>query len=169
MMWMETAKPIYEQAKMFATGVLQAYPGKLLCYNLSPSFNWDTAGMTESDMKDFISRLAHLGFVWQFITLAGFHIDSLATDRFARSFVNDGMLSYVRDVQRMEREEGVETLAHQKWSGAGYMDLLLHTVTKGSSATAAMGNGVTEADFHKKIPLAAVNNLSHDISKMVAK
>ena len=156
MIWMETAKPIYEQAKVFAKEILNAYPNKLLCYNLSPSFNWDTAGMSEDDMRRFIGRLSALGFVWQFITLAGFHLNSLAVDRFAREFVTDGMLAYVRNIQRKEREENVETLAHQKWSGAGYMDLMLLTVTNGNAATTAMSKGVTEADFEISNPTLAV-------------
>lgn len=169
MMWMETAKPIYDQAKLFATGLLKEFPDKLLCYNLSPSFNWDAAGMSELDMKEFIQKLSHLGFVWQFITVGGFHIDSLATDRFSRSFMEEGMLAYVRDVQRMERDETVETLAHQKWSGAEYMDSMLKTVISGISATTAMGKGVTETQFQipKSIAVAAVNNLADDIHKVL--
>lgn len=147
MLWMETASPVYGQAEAFAKGVQAEHPGKLLCYNLSPSFNWDAAGMSEDDMLQFTGRLSRLGFVWQFITLAGFHLDGLGADRFARSFVELGMLAYVRDVQRREREEGVETLAHQKWSGAAYTDQMLQTVARGLAATAAMGKGVTEAGF----------------------
>lgn len=149
MLWMETAKPIYSQVEMFAKGVQKKYPKKLLCYNLSPSFNWDAAGMTESEMAAFIGKLSQLGFVWQFITLAGFHLNSLATDHFARLFPREGMLAYVRDIQRKERELGVETLEHQKWSGAGYMDRVLSIVTKGQSSTTAMGKGSTEAQFRQ--------------------
>lgn len=79
MLWMETKKPILSQAEQFAKGVLAASPHSLLCYNLSPSFNWDAAGLTDSDMLTFIEKLGKLGFVWQFITLAGLHANALAT------------------------------------------------------------------------------------------
>lgn len=159
-LWMETAKPIYSQAEAFAKGIRAVYPEKLLCYNLSPSFNWDAAGMGEDEMQSFIERLSRLGFVWQFVTLAGFHLDALATDRFARAFTHEGMLAYVRDIQRAERQESVETLAHQKWSGAGYMDKLLMAVTNGSAATAAMGTGVTEMQFGGETNGTAIDKLS---------
>lgn len=146
-LWMETAKPIYSQAEAFAKGIHAVYSEKLLCYNLSPSFNWEAAGMSEDEISSFIKRLGRLGFVWQFVTLAGFHLDALATDRFARAFTQEGMLAYARDIQRAEQQESVETLSHQKWSGAGYMDKLLMAVTNGSATTAAMGTGVTEVQF----------------------
>lgn len=68
---METKKPIYNQALQFSRGIHAAYPGKFLAYNLSPSFNWDAAGMSDDEIKNFISELGKLGFVWQFITLGG--------------------------------------------------------------------------------------------------
>ena len=162
MLWMETAKPIYEQAAFFANGIKEEFPDKLLCYNLSPSFNWDASGMDEKEMGSFIHRLSQLGFVWQFITLAGFHLNSLATDLFARDFVKRGMLAYVDGIQRREREEGVETLAHQKWSGAGYYDQMLQTVTGGQATTAAMGSAATENQFVK--PKILRGN-SHSVQK----
>ena len=68
---METKKPVYAQAAEFAQGVHAALPGKMLAYNLSPSFNWDAAGMTDAQIQTFIEDLGKIGFVWQFITLAG--------------------------------------------------------------------------------------------------
>lgn len=147
MLWMESAGPHFNQARDFAEGVKAHYPDILLAYNLSPSFNWDAANMTEMQMQNFIPDLAKLGYVWQFITLAGFHGNSLITDMFAKDFVNRGMLAYVQNIQRQERVHGIETLAHQKWSGANYFDHFLKTVQGGFSATAAMGKGVTEEQF----------------------
>lgn len=146
-LWMETARPDYDQAKRFADGVKVAIPEILLSYNLSPSFNWDAAGLSELQMRNFIPELAKLGFVWQFITLAGFHANALAIATFAREFVDKGMLGYVQNVQRQERDNEVDTLAHQKWSGAAYYDAFLKTVQGGFSATAAMDKGVTEEQF----------------------
>lgn len=108
MLWMETKKPILSQAEQFSKGVLSASPHSLLCYNLSPSFNWygkniwnsihwfshasdqilfisylfrDAAGLTDDDIKTFIGKLGKLGFVWQFITLGGLHANALATGK----------------------------------------------------------------------------------------
>ncbi|KAF1804563.1 isocitrate lyase [Mucor lusitanicus] len=147
MLWMETKKPILSQAEQFSKGVLAASPESLLCYNLSPSFNWDAAGLTDKDMGSYIQNLGRLGFVWQFITLGGLHANALATATFAKSFKESGMYGYVSNVQRKEREHGVDVLQHQKWSGATYVDELMKVVTGGMSATAAMGKGVTEDQF----------------------
>jgi len=147
LIWMETAKPDYQQAKEFAMGMKAKVPHQMLAYNQSPSFNWDAANMTDKEFEEYIPKLAELGFVWQFITLAGFHADALITDKFARAYSQEGMLAYVRDIQRQERVHGVETLAHQMWSGASYYDQILQTVSGGYSSTAAMGHGVTEDQF----------------------
>lgn len=147
MLWMETAMPDYAQARHFVEGVKAHYPEMLFAYNLSPSFNWDAAGLSDKNMSSFIRDLAHLGFAWQFITLAGFHANALAIDSLASNFLKTGMLAYVSKVQRQERALGVETLAHQKWSGANYYDAFLKAVQGGIASTAAMGKGVTEEQF----------------------
>ena len=97
-------------------------------------------------METYIHDLGKLGFCWQFITLAGFHVDALGTDTFAKDFAQRGMRAYVERVQRQERTHGVETLTHQQWSGAGYIDAQLATLDS-TSSTLAMGTGVTEAQF----------------------
>jgi len=146
LIWMETATPSLKDAKKFADAVKAHNPNQMLAYNLSPSFNWDDAGMTDGELATFVKDLGKLGYVWQFITLAGFHADALATDNFAKDFKNRGMLGYVEGIQREERKNGVETLTHQKWSGAALIDAQLSTVQSASS-TLAMGAGVTEAQF----------------------
>mmetsp|Transcript_12754 Transcript_12754/g.30014 ORF Transcript_12754/g.30014 Transcript_12754/m.30014 type:complete len:574 (-) Transcript_12754:255-1976(-) len=147
--WMETAEPCLADAKRFAEGVHAVYPGQMLCYNLSPSFNWDTTGMDDLGLEKFIGELGKLGFCWQFITLAGFHLDALACDTFAKDFAQRGMRAYVAGIQREERKRGVETLTHQQWSGASLVDAQLATLDK-SSSTLAMGAGVTEAQFEER-------------------
>lgn len=146
MVWMETKLPIYEQAKEFAEGVKEIYPNKWLSYNLSPSFNWNSA-MTPEEQETYIPRLSKLGYVWQFITLAGLHTTALAVDNFARDFAQIGMRAYGQNVQAKEIETGVEVVKHQKWSGAEYVDSIVKLVTGGVSSTAAMGAGVTESQF----------------------
>ncbi|KAH9316143.1 hypothetical protein KI387_024770, partial [Taxus chinensis] len=147
LIWMETSSPDLAECKEFALGVKSKHPEIMLAYNLSPSFNWDAARMSDEQMQNFIPQIAQLGFCWQFITLAGFHADALVIDTFSRDFSQRGMLAYVQQIQRQERMNGVDTLAHQKWSGANYYDSLLKTVQGGISATAAMGKGVTEDQF----------------------
>jgi isocitrate lyase len=148
--WMETGKPILSQATKFATEVRGAVPHQMLAYNLSPSFNWDNSGMTDAQMETFIWDLAKLGFCWQFITLAGFHCDALSIDLFARDYAKRGAAAYVQLIQRKERENGVETLTHQKWSGSEIVDEMGTIVSGGFSSTGIMSAGVTEDDFAKK-------------------
>lgn len=146
LIWMESARPDYEQAKEFAEGVKSAYPDQWLSYNLSPSFNWNLA-MAPDEQETYIKRLSKLGYVWQFITLAGLHTSALAVDNFARDFAKFGMKAYGQNIQTKEIESGVEVVKHQKWSGAELVDNILKMTTGGVSSTAAMGKGVTEDQF----------------------
>ncbi|KAK9719598.1 isocitrate lyase 1 [Basidiobolus ranarum] len=148
LLWMETKKPILQEAKQFAEGVHRKFPHAKLAYNLSPSFNWDAAGMSDHQIRSFISDLGRTGYCWQFITVAGFHCDALSTDLFARDFAQRGMLAYVEGIQRKERQYSVDTLQHQKWSGAHYYDGLISLVSGGTASTSAMGVGATEEQFH---------------------
>eukprot|EP00903_Cladosiphon_okamuranus_P014471 g13424.t1 len=147
LLWMETAKPNIPEARAFAEGVHAAVPHQKLAYNLSPSFNWDAAGMSKQEMASFNRELGRLGFVWQFITLAGFHSDGLIVSRLAKEYGKHGVIKYVELVQRPERNEQVDILTHQKWSGANLMDKQVNTATGGLASTSAMGEGVTESQF----------------------
>jgi len=151
--WMETGKPTISQSKIFAEDVLAACPNLMLAYNNSPSFNWDAAGMSDDEMETFIWDLGKMGYCWQFITLAGFHMDALGISLFARQYREKGMRAYVNMIQRQEREHGVETLTHQKWSGSELVDAYLNTITGGTASTAIMGAGVTETQFGAKSKL----------------
>ncbi|KAJ8749320.1 hypothetical protein K2173_018803 [Erythroxylum novogranatense] len=147
LIWMETVSPDWVEFTTFAEEVKAMHPGIMLAYNLSPSFNWDASGMTDDQMRDFIPWIARLGYCLQFITLAGFHADALVIDTFAREFARRGMLAYVERIQREERNNGVDTLQHQKWSGANFYDRYLKTVQGGIASTTSMGKGVTEEQF----------------------
>eukprot|EP00004_Rigifila_ramosa_P026233 TRINITY_DN807_c0_g1_i1.p1 TRINITY_DN807_c0_g1~~TRINITY_DN807_c0_g1_i1.p1 ORF type:complete len:549 (+),score=125.77 TRINITY_DN807_c0_g1_i1:23-1648(+) len=144
--WMETKTPKLSEAVEFAEGVHKVFPHQKLAYNLSPSFNWDACGMNDQQIQDFIDELGKLGYCWQFITLAGFHGDALVIDTFARDYAKRKMLAYVERIQREERRHGVETLTHQKWSGAEYVDRAISIVTGGGSSTMAMHHA-TESQF----------------------
>lgn len=147
LIWMETAIPEVQEARKFSEGVHKYYPEQKLAYNLSPSFNWDASGMTDAQLSSFNDDLGKLGYVWQFITLAGFHSNGLVITKLARSFGDEGMLAYVRDIQRQERDHQIELLTHQKWSGAELVDQMVNVASGGVSSTAAMGAGHTEAQF----------------------
>jgi len=144
---METAKPILSQAQVFAHAVHETFPGKMLAYNLSPSFNWDAAGMSDAQIEAFTNELGKRGFVWQFITLAGFHSNGLVTHNFVQEYAKRGMGAYNEMIQREERRTGVPLLKHQVWSGAELLDQQMALASGGASSTASMGSGVTEAQF----------------------
>merc|ERR1712190_51672 len=148
--WMETGKPILSQATQFAKSVKSVVPHQMLAYNNSPSFNWDTSGMTDAQMESWIFDLAKLGYCWQFITLAGFHCDALSIDNFAKAYATKGAGAYVQLIQREERKNGVETLTHQKWSGSEIVDQMGNIVSGGLSSTGIMSAGVTETQFGAK-------------------
>lgn len=169
LIWMETASPDLVECTKFAEGVKSRCPEIMLAYNLSPSFNWDASGMTDEQMRDFIPRIAKLGYCWQFITLAGFHGDALIVDTFAKDFARRGMLAYVEKIQREERNNGVDTLAHQKWSGANYYDRVLRTVQGGITSTAAMGKGVTEEQFKDTWTRPGATDIGDATSVVIAK
>ncbi|XP_050204819.1 isocitrate lyase [Mercurialis annua] len=169
LIWMETAKPDFEECTTFSQGVKSVHPEMMLAYNLSPSFNWDASRMNDEQMRDFIPRIARLGFCWQFITLAGFHADALVIDTFAKDYAKRGMLAYVERIQREERKHGVDTLAHQKWSGANYYDRYLKTVQGGIASTAAMGKGVTEEQFKETWTRPGAMGVSTGGSEVMAK
>ncbi|XP_047306205.1 isocitrate lyase [Impatiens glandulifera] len=168
-LWMETASPDLVECTKFSHGMKSRQAETMLAYNLSPSFNWDASGMNDEQMMDFIPKIAKLGYCWQFITLAGFHADALITDTFAKDYARRGMLAYVEKIQREERHHGVDTLAHQKWSGANYYDRVLKTVQGGISSTAAMGKGVTEEQFEKSWTRTGASDMHVNGDVVIAK
>ena len=149
LLWLETAEPNVLRAASFAREIRAVHPGKHLVYNLSPSFNWMDHGFAEATLRSFIWDLAKHGFVLQLISLAGLHSTATITAELARDFKEDGMLAYVKLVQRRERNLKVDVLTHQKWSGAEYVDGILGAIQSGSSGSRSMGEGNTESQFQK--------------------
>lgn len=149
LLWLETAKPDINEAKEFAMGVRKEFPSAMLAYNLSPSFNWSDSGMNDREIREYTDKLGEMGYVWQFITLAGFHSNALIVDTFSKEFSKRKMLAYVELIQRPEKDNHVETLKHQAWSGAHLMDTMMNVVQSGKSSTLAMSSGVTEHQFSK--------------------
>ncbi|KAL7947588.1 methylisocitrate lyase [Trichoderma barbatum] len=147
LLWVETGDPNVEVAAKLGRTVRAANPGKVLVYNLSPSFNWMAHGFTDETLKSFIWDIAKEGFTLQLVSLAGLHSTATITNELAKNFKTDGMKAYVEIVQRREKELGCDVLTHQKWSGASYIDGILGAIQSGSSSSKSMGDGNTEGQF----------------------
>lgn len=147
LLWMETPKPDLKLAKGFADGIHAEKPDQMLAYNLSPSFNWDASGMNEEEIAAFIPSLGKMGYCWQFITLAGFHLNSLMCEIFSREIATQNMMRYVELIQRAERKESVDQLMHQKWSGVDLRDKEVELSSPFTVGTKANQAGITESQF----------------------
>ena len=142
-LWMETKTAVLAEAKKFADGIHAQYPDKMLAYNLSPSFNWDTTGMTDAQMRDFPQELGKLGFVFNFITYGGHQIDGVAAEEFATALQEDGMLALAR-LQRKLRLVNSPYKTPQTYVGGPRSDAALMASTGGTATTKAMGKGSTQ-------------------------
>ncbi len=143
LLWMETATANLAEAREFAEAIHAKFPGKMLAYNLSPSFNWDTTGMTEQEMQRFPEELAKLGFVFNFITYGGHQIDGLAAEEFATALKQDGMLSLAR-LQRKFRLLESPYRTPQTLVGGPRLDAALMAASGRTATTKAMGKGSTQ-------------------------
>jgi isocitrate lyase len=146
--WFETSTPDLGEAREFAAAVHERFPGKLMAYNCSPSFNW-RKHLADDEIARFQDELGELGYKFQFITLAGFHSLNAAMFELARGYVEEGMPAYVR-VQEREFEleaEGYTATRHQREVGAGYFDAVLQAVSGGESSTLALKGSTEEAQF----------------------
>jgi len=142
-LWMETKTADLTDAQRFAEAIHAEYPSKMLAYNLSPSFNWDTTGMSDEEMRRFPEKLGELGFVFNFITYGGHQIDGLAAEEFATALQQDGMLSLAR-LQRKFRLLESPYRTPQTLVGGPRSDAALMAASGGTAATKAMGEGSTQ-------------------------
>ncbi|MGC2192308.1 MAG: isocitrate lyase [Candidatus Dormiibacterota bacterium] len=147
-LWFETSTPNIEEAAQFAEAIHGKFPGKILAYNCSPSFNWKKH-LSDAEVANFQWRLGELGYRFQFVTLAGFHVANSSMFELAKGYAEEGMSAYVRLQQReFELEQkGYTSTRHQSEVGAGYFDSVLETVTGGQSATLALQGSTEEAQF----------------------
>jgi isocitrate lyase len=146
LVWFETSTPDLGEAREFAQAVREVYPGKLLAYNCSPSFNW-RAHLDDAQIASFQEDLAELGYRFQFVTLAGFHSLNAAMFELAHGYAREGMTAYV-GVQEQEfalEEHGYSATRHQREAGAGYFDAVMKTL--GESSTLALDGSTEEAQF----------------------
>jgi isocitrate lyase len=147
-LWMETSTPDIGEAREFAQAIHERFPGKLLAYNCSPSFNW-RRHLDDGQIAAFQRELGELGYRFQFITLAGFHALNASMFELAREYAAEGMPAYVR-LQEREfalEEHGYTATRHQAEVGAGYFDAVLEAVTGGQSSTLALRGSTEEAQF----------------------
>ena len=150
--WCETSKPDIEQARRFAEAIHEKFPGKLLAYNCSPSFNWKR-NLSDEDIATFQEQLGEMGYKFQFITLAGFHTLNHAMFELAHEYKERGMAAY-SELQQREfdaEEHGYTATKHQREVGAGYFDDVAQVVAGGMASTTALTGSTEESQF-------AINN-----------
>lgn len=145
-LWMETKHPDLEEARQFAEAVHAEFPGKPLAYNCSPSFNWRRY-LDEQTIATFQTELGAMGYKFQFITLAGWHVVNYHTFHLAQDYVQRGMTAYseLQDQEFGAEAMGYTAVKHQREAGTGYFDEVLNTITQGQGATLALV-GSTEAE-----------------------
>jgi isocitrate lyase len=149
MLWCETSKPDIGEAREFAQGVHEKFPGKWLAYNCSPSFNW-RRNLDDRTITSFQETLAEMGYKFQFVTLAGFHTLNASMFELAQAYNEEGMCAYSRlQIKEFEMEQryGYKAVKHQSFVGAGYFDEILMTVTERHASTTALKGSTEEEQF----------------------
>jgi isocitrate lyase len=162
LLWCETSKPNLEEAREFAEGIHAVYPGKMLAYNCSPSFNWRKHLSTE-DIARFQRELGAMGYKFQFITLAGFHALNHTMFELAREYKTLGMTAYseLQEAEfQSEREHQYSAVKHQRFVGTGYFDAVQNVISSGTASTTALA-GSTEAEQFHNMPLPPVSEPQH--------
>lgn len=151
LVWVETSKPDLQEAKEFAEAIHAKFPGKLLAYNCSPSFNWQK-NLDQTTIAKFQRELGAMGYRFQFITLAGWHLLNYHSFALAEDYAARGMPAYV-DLQEKEfakETSGYTATRHQREVGTGYFDQILMTVTRGEASTGALEHSTEAEQFHEE-------------------
>jgi isocitrate lyase len=149
LVWWETSEPNLADARRFAEAIRHHFPGKLLAYNCSPSFNWRKK-LAPQDIADFQKRIGAMGYKFQFVTLAGFHQLNYGMYELARGYRERGMAAYA-ELQTAEfaaAAHGYSAIRHQREVGTGYFDRVAMTVSGGVASTTAMAGSTEAAQFH---------------------
>ena len=148
LLWCETAKPSLEEAQRFADAIHAKFPGQLLAYNCSPSFNWKE-NLDEETMKNFREELYKMGYKYQFITLAGWHSLNMGMFELSKAYKENGMWAYSQLQQKEFANEihGFRATKHQAFVGTGYFDAVQNTITQGQASTTAMKGSTEEEQF----------------------
>lgn len=149
MIWCETSEPNLADARKFAAAIHAEFPGKLLAYNCSPSFNWKSK-LSRSEVSIFQHKLGEMGYRFQFVTLAGFHALNLSMFELAHEYSQTGMLAYSQLQQRefsVAEQHGYGAVKHQRFVGTGYFDQLATVITSGNTSTCALPGSTEEEQF----------------------
>jgi isocitrate lyase len=149
LIWMETGNPDLGLAREFAQAIHAKYPGKMLAYNCSPSFNW-AKYMDEKQMLTYREEIAAMGYKFQFITLAGFHALNTAMFELSKAYVERGMAGF-SELQQREfalEKDGFKAIKHQAFVGTGYFDAVQNVVQQGQSSTTALAGSTEAEQFH---------------------
>ncbi|MBA3791619.1 MAG: isocitrate lyase [Rubrobacter sp.] len=148
MVWCETSEPSIEEAREFAEGIHEKFPGKLLAYNCSPSFNWKRK-LGDEDVATFQEQLGEMGYKFQFVTLAGFHSLNYSMFELARGYGERGMAAYVelQEAEFAAEKHGYSATRHQREVGAGYFDEVAQVVAGGTASTTALTGSTEEEQF----------------------
>ncbi|TCS84224.1 isocitrate lyase [Tepidibacillus fermentans] len=152
LLWFETSKPDIEEARQFSEAIHEKYPGKLLAYNCSPSFNWKLK-LSDEEILNFQKEIGKMGYKFQFVTLAGFHALNHSMFELAHDYKNRGMAAYA-DLQEREfalEAKGYTATRHQREVGAGYFDEITMVVTGGSTSTTALTGSTEEMQFRVSV------------------
>ena len=146
LIWCETATPNLEEAKKFADSIHEKFPGKILAYNCSPSFNWKKH-LSDDEISSFQKKIGDMGYKWQFITLAGFHAQNIAIFELAEEYKLKGMTAYskIQEQEFAREKDGYTSVKHQREVGTSYFDAVSNTISAGESSTTAM-KGSTETE-----------------------
>ena len=149
LLWFETSHPDLEEARQFAAAIHARYPGKLLAYNCSPSFNW-RRHLDDPTIAKFQRELGSMGYKFQFITLAGWHSINMTAFELARAYAAEGMPAYVRLQERefAAESDGYTATRHQREVGTGYFDQVASIVSAGQSSTTALSGSTEAAQFY---------------------
>ena len=150
LIWCETSKPDLNEAREFAEGVHAKFPGKMLAYNCSPSFNWKK-NLDDATIAKFQRELGAMGYKFQFITLAGFHALNLSMFELARGYKQAGMTAYSRLQEKefaRETQYGYEAVKHQRFVGTGYFDAVTQVIAGGTSSVTALAGSTEAEQFH---------------------
>ncbi len=157
LLWWETSHPDLDEARQFAEAIHDKFPGKLLAYNCSPSFNW-RANIDAATIARFQRELGAMGYRFQFVTLAGFHSLNHGMFELARGYKDRGMAAYseLQDQEFASERHGYSATRHQREVGTGYFDQVAQTISGGASSTTALAGSTEAAQFKpKKEPVAA--------------
>jgi isocitrate lyase len=162
LLWWETSEPDLAEAARFAEAIDRQFPGKMLAYNCSPSFNWRRA-LAPKKIAGFQRDIAQMGYCFQFVTLAGFHSLNLSMFNLARDYCERGMAAYseLQQAESSAEAGGCTATRHQREVGVGYFDVIAAIVSGGHSSTTALAGSTEVAQFHQR-EIAPQRQHGHD-------